>query len=125
SRDWSSDVCSANLLGTTCAAVLLHDVHALDQHAAGLGIHLHHRTLTPLVIATDHANQVALGDDELLALAVYRMALVAQPALALAMLQNSHVRAPPARATRSSCTAFREARAPPVRRCASRAALRR
>src|SRR5690606_15882328 len=96
----------------------------LHQHPAGLGINLQDLALAPLVITAHDPHLVALGDAHLLALAVDRVAIAAEPPLALAMLQYAHVRAPPARATRSSCTACREARAPPDRRYASHAAPR-
>src|SRR5205814_8840390 len=95
------------------ALVLLHDVHALHHDPELLGVHPEDLPFLPAMLPADHPHGVPFGDMQLVALG-----LAAPLPAALAIDQRSHVRSPPARATRSSSTASRAARDPPARRCA-------
>src|SRR5262245_60448041 len=109
------------LVGRARPAMFLHDVHALDRHAASLGEDADDLAFLALVVATHDADGVALRHVKLLALGVVPVPLPVDGArpVGLAMFENSHVRSPRAPTTRSSCTASRAARARPVRRYAS------
>src|SRR5690349_355862 len=108
----------ALLLGATRLAMALHDVDALDRHATGLGVDADDLAFLALVVAAKDTNGVALGDVQLRALGVVRVALaIDHPrAVGLPVFVDTHIRSPQAPATRSSCSASHGARAPRDRR---------
>src|SRR5262249_36567238 len=95
------------LVGRPGPAMFLHDVHALDRHAAGLGEDADDLAFLPAVVAAHDADSVALRHVNLLPFGIVLVPLPIDGArsIRLAMFENSHVRSPRAPTTRSSCTA--------------------
>src|SRR5215217_7162656 len=111
---------AALLISSTGLAMLLHDVDSLDEHTASLRKNAKDLSFLTLVVAAHHTHRVALGDVKLYALGVDSMPSRVPLLAGLSVLQITHATKPPGPARRSSCTSSRGARAPRVRRYASR-----
>src|SRR6202163_3911859 len=91
-------------------AVHLHDVYALEQHAAGLEEHAQHFAFLALVLATHHAHRVALRHVHIQPLRVLGVPGAQARLRALPAFQYSQFTKPLERGTRSSCTSRSEER---------------